>query len=69
MAVLAMRGADKKKHKEALEEGKPKLPIKKLPTQGVVQTRRQACGQSEEWNDSHNNMSIAEEKVDVHLLP
>ena len=48
MAILAMRGADKKKHKEALEEGMLKLPIKKLPMQGVVQTWRQACGKSEE---------------------
>ena len=31
MAILAMRGADKKKHKEALEQGMLKLPIKKLP--------------------------------------
>ena len=60
-AVLAMRGADKKKHKEALEEGTLKLPLKKLPMQGVVQTWRLACGQSDKWNSSHNDKGIAEE--------
>ena len=34
-AILAMRGADKKKHKEALEQGTLKLLVNKLPMQGV----------------------------------
>ena len=33
-AILAMRGADKKKLKEALEQGTLRPPVQKLPMQG-----------------------------------
>ena len=33
-AILAMRGAEKKKHKEALEEGTFRLPVNKCPCKG-----------------------------------
>ena len=46
-AVLAMRGTDKKKHKQAWEEGFLKLAAKKLPMQGKVQAWRDACGHGE----------------------
>ena len=68
-AIRAMRGADKKKHKETFEQGTLKLPVNKLPMQWVVQTWRQACGKGEVWNDSHNSMSIAEEKLKRIFCP
>ena len=37
-AILAMRGANKKKHREALGQGTLRLPVRKMPMQGVVQT-------------------------------
>ena len=69
MAVLAMRGADKKKHKELLHEGTLKLPVRRLPMQGLVQSWRQACGQSQKWNESHNDGAIAEEPLKTICCP
>ena len=59
-AILAMRGADKKKHKEALEQGALRLPVNKLSMQGVIHTWRQARGKGDVWNGSHNATTIAE---------
>ena len=69
-AILAMRGADKKKHREALEQGTLRLPVRRLPMQkGVVQTWRQSCGKSDVWNGSHNATRIAEEKLKSIFCP
>ena len=61
-AILAMRGAGKKKHKEALEQGALRLPANKLPMKGVIQTWRQACGKGEVWNDSRATARASQKK-------
>ena len=66
---MAMRGADKKKHKEALEEGTLKLPVRKLPMAGAVQTWRQACGQSDRWDASFNAKAIEEKPLKIIKCP
>ena len=74
-AKLKAKAGEEAKMEEALrglvknvaqEEGTLMLPITRLPMQGVVQTWRQACGQIEKWNDSHNSKSISEEKLQIN---
>ena len=62
-AILSMRGADKKKHKLAWEEGSLKLAAKRLPMQGKVQAWRIACGQGEKWNEMSTADRLPEESV------
>ena len=47
--ILAMRGADKKKHKELHAEGNLKLSERRLPMQGAMQCWRRTVKSSENW--------------------
>lgn len=71
-AVLSMRGADKKKHKETPENGELMRAIKRLPMQGTVQMWRTACGQEEKWNavtGGSTTGGVAEEPLRVIKCP
>ena len=52
-----------------MEQGTLKLPVNKLPMQGVIQTWRQACGKCDVWNGSRNATNIAEEKLKSIFCP
>ena len=68
-AILAIRGADKKKHEKALHEGTLKLPLKRLPMSGAVQAWRKACGRGQIWNASHIEKEIAYKPLKVVRCP
>ena len=63
--LLALRGADKKKNREAWRGGNLQLKLENLNLQGTAQSWRRTVKQGEVWNDSKPQQPNKEEGPEV----
>lgn len=68
-AIMAMRGADKKKPKESMTEGELRLAAKKIPLQGGIQTWRKECSAGGRWTTSNGTRLQRTSPLTVMICP